>query len=297
MSILWVVLVIPLTVGLYLLVSYGDLQVLQKVKLRKQKNKINFFSAFSHIKPFQDLERRIEKSNIRFYIPYNPWIHLGLCLIMFFIAGSWMNRHTNMYLAFVFGAVAAIVPYIVLQLFSDIMGYRVRKMSVDFLNILRRFLVGGKGNDIFAAFKKASKYVLQPLKNYIEIFIYEYEHKVNPIQCFENLRDRLENNELKLYIDNLQICYVRGGDMIELTDTFISEIDKQNDDEDEENARDTLLSMGLYILLGLNFLVLYVLFNSSYKTAIFESLWGQVVFTFDMVVSFYIAYLTLERPN
>lgn len=208
-----------------------------------------------------------------------------------------MNQHMSLHIGIIFGAVAAIIPFILLQLFSDLMGYRVKRMSVDFLIILRRFLIGGKGGDIFQAFKKASRHVLQPLKNYVEIFVFEYEHKINPIQCFENLKDRIENSELKLYVDNLQICYVRGGDLVELTDTFIEEIDKQNDDEDEENAKDMLLSLGLYILLYVNFLILYILFNSSYKRAVFDTDWGQIVFILDMIVSFYIAYLTLEKVD
>lgn len=216
-------------------------------------------------------------------------------MALFLLASGWMSNHMNIYSSITFGLVVALIPYILLQLFSDLMGHKVKRMSVDFLTIMRRFLIGGKGADIFQAFKKASKYILQPLKNYVEIMIYEYEHKVNPVQCFDNMIERIEGGELKLYIENLKICYVRGGDVIELTDTFIEEIEKQNDDEDEENTKDLLLSMGLYLLLAVNFFILYILFNSSYKTAVFDSSWGQIVFILDLLVSFYIAYLTLEK--
>ncbi len=264
---------------------------------RREGNKPGYRNRIAVGRFFTDLEKRIERSNIRFYISYSAWLHLLLCLLLFLLAFSWMEKHMQPYVAIIFGALAALLPYILLQLFSDIMGYRVKRMSVDFLIIMRRFLVGGKGTDIFEAFKKASQYVLQPLKNYVELMAYEYEHKVNPIQCFDNLEDRLENSELKLYIENLKICYIRGGDVVELTDTFIEELDKQNDDDDEESAQDTLLSMGLYVLLAVNFFIVYILFNSSYKMAVFDSGWGQVVFTLDLLVSFYISYLTLEKIN
>ena len=269
----------------------------EQTSKRNDGERISFRYKVSAGKLFSDLEKRIEKSNIRFYISYNVWLHFLFCGVFLLIAVSWMTNHMNIYISVVFGAVTSIIPYILLQLFSDIMGYRVKRMSVDFLTIMRRFLVGGKGVDIFFAFKKASNYVLQPLKNYVEIMVYEYENRINPVQCLENMKDRIENAELKLYIENLKICYVRGGDVIELTDTFIEEIDKQNDDEDEENAQDMMLSMGLYVLLAVNFTILYILFNSSYKRAVFDTSWGQIVFILDLLVSFYIAYLTLEKVN
>ncbi len=265
-------------------------------KYKNQKNKKKQCNNAVD-KYFTNIELRIEKSNIRYYINYNPYIHLILCIICFVISANWINQHMNIYISIIFGAVVALTPYILLQLFSDLMSHRVKRMSVDFLIIMRKFLIGGKGGDIFEAFKKASKYVLQPLKNYIEILIYEYEHKANPVQCFENLKDRIENSDLKIYIENLKICYVKGGDVIELTDTFIEEIDKQNDDEDEENAKDKVLSMGLYVLLIFNLIILYILFNSDYKRTVFDSNWGQIVFVLDMIVSFYIAYLTLEKTE
>lgn len=267
----------------------------EQAQKRRDGNKANYRNIIAAGRFFADLEKRIERSNIRFYISYNAWLHLFLCLLLFLLAFSWMEMNMEPYVALIFGALAALLPYILLQLFSDIMGYKVKRMSVDFLIIMRRFLIGGKGADIFEAFKKAGKYVLQPLKNYVELMAYEYEHKVNPIQCFDNLKDRLENSELKLYIENLKICYIRGGDVVALTDTFIEELDRQNDDDDEESAQDTLLSMGLYMLLAVNFLIIYIIFNSSYKMAVFDSGWGQIVFTLDLLVSFYIAYLTLEK--
>lgn len=269
----------------------------EQTKKKNDGERIYFKYRLSAGRLFNDLEKRIEKSNIRFYISYNVWLHFMLCGIFFLVAVGWITKHMNLYISVVFGAVTAIIPYILLQLFSDIMGYRVKRMSVDFLIIMRRFLVGGKGIDIFQAFKKASNYVLQPLKNYVELMVYEYENRINPVQCLENMKDRIENAELKLYIENLKICYVRGGDVIELTDTFIEEIDKQNNDDDEENAEDMMLSMGLYVLLGVNFTILYMLFNSSYKRAVFDTSWGQIVFILDLLVSFYIAYLTLEKVN
>lgn len=298
----WMLIALLLTVGLFLIVNNINIKASYKVYIERLKRRgeglnWNLGYSLSASKAFYSIDKRIEKSNIRFFIPYNTWIHLSLCLLFFLMAGTWMNQYMSLYISIIFGGVAAIVPFIFLQLFSDMMGYRVKRMSVDFLIILRRFLIGGKGSDIFEAFSKASKYVLQPLKSYVELFVFEYKHKLNPIQCFENLKDRIESSELRIYIENLLICYVRGGDLVEITDTFIEEIERQNDDEDEENAKDMLLSLGLYILLAVNFLILYMLFNSSYKGAVFDSQWGQIVFILDMLVSFYIAYLTLEKVD
>ncbi|MFA5576303.1 MAG: hypothetical protein WCZ27_09695 [Tissierellaceae bacterium] len=135
----------------------------------------------------------------------------------------------------------------------------------------------------------------EPLKTYINILVFEHEHKVNPIQCLENFKSNIEVSELKIFIENLKISYIHGGDIVGLVDAFIEEISEQNDDEDEESTEDAILNIGLYILLLVNFVVIYFLINSSYRKSILEPVWGQAIFALDIIISIYIVVQSMLK--
>ncbi len=260
-------------------------------RFNKRSNSISINLFGKHI---SNIEKRIKRSNIRLYVKYNVWTHLFICTLSFLIGFSWMRSYMDVYISFVFGIGAFVLPFLFLQIFSDIMAYKIKRVAVDFLIIIKNFFVAGK-NDIFEAFRRCSRYVMQPLKNYIEIMLYEYDHKVNPIVALENFKEKIEFNELRLYIENLQACYIYGGDIVELTDVFIEEISSLNDDEETENTNDKMMNLGLYVIVAINYLAIYILINSSYKTVILGSIWGKIVFSLDILISIYIVYMTIDK--
>lgn len=236
----------------------------------------------------------IQRSNIRMYMTYNVWLHLALCLGLSIGAYSFISRYLGVVTSTSFAIVMLLIPYALLQLIADYTGMKEKKHAIDFLIILKNFFRAGK-NDIFDAFEKAAKYISQPLKSHIELMIYEYNHKINAVTCLKNFKQKLSTSELQLYIENLEICYVQGGDIVALTDTFINELSNLDEDDDKQDTEDRILNYGLYILLALNFTILSWIIGSVYKKQILDSLWGQMVFILDMVISMYIIYMTFER--
>lgn len=259
---------------------------IKRFRKRKRTSRIYINNILGN--KLEYIERLIQKSNIRIYMPYSVWSHLFICLIFLILGTIWMEQYMNIVVSIIFGFCLSTVPFLILRIVTDVVSYRVKRKSVDFLIILKNFYIAGKNQDIFESFKKAADYIGEPLKTYIKTMIYEYEHKINPVKCLENFKKNLEVLELKIFVENLIICYIHGGDIVELIDAFIEEISKQSDEDDEESAEDTILNMGLYMLLLINFVVMYFLINSSYRQSILEPLWGQIVFVLDIVISIYI---------
>lgn len=297
---IWKIIIVVLTfLGLLLTISNintkGISKEIKKVRQRANKEKNRIYYNKNIINILDYIERLIQRSNVRIYIPYSVGLHFFICFVFFILGAIWLGQYMSLIVSIIFGLGICIIPFLILKIITDILSYRIKRSSVDFLIILKNFFISSKNTDIFESFKKASEYIAEPLKTYINIMIYEYEHKINPVQCLENFKDNIEVSELKIFVENLKICYIHGGDIVGLIDAFIEEISNQNDDEDEESTEDSMLNMGLYILLLVNFIVIYFLINSSYRYSILEPVWGQIVFVLDILISIYIIIQSMNK--
>ncbi len=245
-------------------------------------------------KVFNYTEIMIQKSNIRMYMAYSIWSHFLICAVFCILAFRWVSQYLSFVVSLIFTVVILIVPYMILDIIGNLTSSREKKNAVNFLIIFKNFFLAGMG-DIFDAFERMIPFISEPLKSYVEVMVYEKKHKINAVTCLQNFKEKLGTHELKIFTENLSICYFQGGDTIGLTDTFIEEISKLDEDDDKQNTEDIMLSYGLYILLGFNYLLISILFRSSYKNEIFGSLWGQIVFIIDTFVCAYIMYMTLKK--
>ncbi|TAH62225.1 MAG: hypothetical protein EWM50_05565 [Gottschalkiaceae bacterium] len=291
--------ILLVSIGLFLVISNTDIKKVSKriedIKNRTKERRRNIRYSFDLNNKLNYIEKLIQKSNIRLYVHYSVWSHLFICTLFFILGITWMSQYLSFIVAVIFGFGLSTIPFLILKIITDVLSYRIKRNSVDFLIIIKNFFIASKNKDIFESFEKASKYIPEPLKTYIDIMIYEHRHKINPVQCLENLKDKIEVSELKLFIENLKICYIHGGDVIELIDAFIEEISEQNDDEDEESTEDSMLNIGLYLLLLINFVVIYMLINSGYRQFILDPIWGQIVFALDIVISIYIIIQSMDK--
>lgn len=269
---------------------------LESFKTGFNKGQMVVTSFLDGINIFEELrdytEYLIGRSGLCFY---NTWVHLFICTIAGIAAYRASINSVRFLPALSFAILVIVTPYAALKLIGDFMAERERKYGIDFLIILNNFLKSSAKHDIFEAFENVIPYVVQPIRRYVEEMIFEYKHKINPVTCLERLKDNINTPELRLYIDNISICYVQGGDMEGLTQAYIDEMSIINDDDDKEDAEDKMLNYGLYVLLGLNFAVVYWTLNGSYKLEILGNFIGQLIFTIDMAVSMYIIYMTLKK--
>ncbi|MGV8149593.1 MAG: hypothetical protein ACLKAL_11875 [Alkaliphilus sp.] len=267
--------------------SYGR-KVNERVKLNRSR---------AHYQGYlRKLETKIQRSNIRYFISfYSVWIHLMISFIFMVVIFVATNNILSLFVAVSVALGAFFLPLVLLQLLADVMKSKTKKVSLDFLITLKNFFITGEKQDIVYALKKTSKYVSEPLKTYLEIFSYEHEHRINPLMCLDNLILRIDVNELKMYLENLKICFSYGGDVVSLTDTFIDEISEMQNIEEQENTEDKILNIGLYLLLLLNFGVVFFVLNSGARIYFTENITGQIILVFNILISFLIIYTTTKE--
>lgn len=296
-SVLLVLTVLLLFIGFMLLVLFNDWG---SSVTRIKKSVLDRPKAFTVLMERVNLVYRVTEYTMELIqrtglALYNAWIHFTLCIIAGITAFYWVLDKISFLPALSFGIVVVFVPFAVLKLMGDVMAERERKYGIDFLIILGNFLRRSDKHDIFEAFESAAPYVVKPIKTYLENMTFDYKHKINPVTCLERFEKNLSTPELRLYIENIRICYVRGGDIEGLTQAYIDEMALLDDDEDQQNAEDQLLQYGLYMLLFLNFAVVLWTLKGVYKQEILGNLVGQIIFIMDMAISMYIIYMTLKR--
>lgn len=298
---LYVPLSILVSVGLFLVSISLDFKfVFEKVKKEMVKEQKLVLESMNNVKItkitqfIERTEQRIQMSNIRLYFSrYGVLLHYFICIITGLLAFKWISLYMNFFVSLLFSLLGLYFPFVILQLMKDVMNDRIKKHIVDFLTILKNFLVAT--GDIFIAFEKGKEFFIEPLKTYTGIMVYQYQHKTNPIKCINNFINKLQHRELQLFMENLKICYIHGGDIVGLIDEYIIEIGTLNDDSDKEDAEDQILKSVLYLMLVMNFGIIYGLLNSKYSLEITNTLYGNILFIIDIIISLYIGYGALDK--
>ncbi|MDK2920168.1 MAG: hypothetical protein PWQ37_2901 [Candidatus Petromonas sp.] len=209
-----------------------------------------------------------------------------------------LSLATNILVSTIFGLLGFMMPFLFLQILSEAMKEKIKKSSIDFLITFKNFLIILEKADIFDAFERTVEFLSEPLRSFVEIMVYERKkYKLNAIKCLNNFKEKLDNPDLHLFIENLKLCYIHGGDYIALTDEFIDEIGKINDIDDEENTEDMLLNMGLYFLLLINFGVIYFILHSKFKYEVLGNKLGSLIFILDFIIAIYIVIMTIKKPQ
>lgn len=296
----WIIIVFLLSITfmtLFFSVNISSISLNMKnslvtLKSRIDKN-IEENKAMKLGKIIEYTDNLIVKSNIKVYINYNVYLHFIVCVVLAIVLFNWMNGYMNVLISLAFSIIGLLLPYTLLQLIYSFTDYIIRKNSVDFLIILKNFFIST--GDIFVAIEQAKEYFpIEPLKTYLDIMIYEYKNKINPIRCIDGLIQKINNDEMRAFFENVKITYLNGSDMLLLIDTFINDINSINDDMDNENTEDKILSFGLYTLLIFNYLIIYALLNSRYRYEITNTVFGQAIFIVDIAISIYIIFMTLD---
>jgi len=122
-----------------------------KRRVKRRKNMVPSLALSSKL---NYVERLIQRSNIRVFLPYSVGGHLFICLLFFLLGFLSISHYMNIIVAIIFGIGLSILPFLILRIITDVISYRIKRMAVDFLIIFKNFLIAGKVTDIFEAFKK-----------------------------------------------------------------------------------------------------------------------------------------------
>lgn len=159
-------------------------------------------------------------------------INAASSLIFYLISVNTINIIYSNIIFLMFGF---IVPQIILKLIIILKGSKVDKMLIDFMNILINFL--SIKNDIVYAIENSVKYTNDPIKTFLEKFVFEVQHGVPPYIALVNLSKSIENEQFKFLCKALSLCNKTSGKYLQITskakDLYIKTYEKDLERKNE----------------------------------------------------------------
>ena len=183
-----------------------------------------------------------------------------------------------------------LVPQIFLKMIIILKGSKVDKMLIDFMNILINFL--SVKNDIVYAIENSVKYASDPIKTFLEKFVFEVQHGVPPYTALVNLGKSVENEQFKFLCKALSLCNKTSGKYLQITskakDLYIKTYEKDLERKNEA-LKSSFGLIGMVIIAAITLYLLKII-NPNLFIQLKESHFGQFLVSY-VVLSLLIVIL------
>ena len=150
------------------------------------------------------------------------------------------------------------LPFAILKLLAEYKEAKIEKVFLNFLLQLKNYTK--INNDIVAAMKEVK--TIEPLQSYIRKFLIEIDSGIRFEKAIENFKEKINIKQIKMFLTNIEHCYLYGGNFSTLIDRsyeMISEIQNEKSKRAEETKSARIV---LFILMFLDVLV-YISFIKS----------------------------------
>lgn len=232
------------------------------------------------------LEKTINSSNIKKYIPWLNIYFFLLTVILFFGAAFYITlKITHTYITSLFVAmIIGFLPKGFLEFATVINEKKLRKEYLGFLNVYYGFF--NLSGDVVGAFRKSANYTGEPLKSFINSMVYRYDRSnIDFIQCLDFLAENIKDREFLKFIKFTKLYLIYGGDYEKALEKLIEQARKL------ENARISLTStaiVGIFVIVIFSMLdiaSLLMVYLNNLDVAVFlrTSTMGQILVLFNLI--------------
>ena len=264
--------------------------------LKNQMKNIQYSSKRKNIKYIENMNLLIEQSGINIKFKFvNAFLVVVISLILGFIFFFFSKKYMEvLFPSIILGVIGFQIPSIILNIMVSINSDKITKKLVDFINLLKNFCM--IKNDISSAIAGSSEYLKEPLKNICETYTYEVKHGIAPYDALENAKEKIDNNQYKLLIKNLQICSKHSNEFLKVlknSEGLILRFSK------EQNLRKKEIKKGIGGILMLLFISMIIFFmltkiNENLLFLLKTTLIGKIIVSI-IVFSYLIAILVCKK--
>lgn len=268
--------------------EYQKKQIVNKI-LRRERIKKKAYKSL-----FYRLELIIEKSGIQKYVFFiNPTIFIIICIIsaiVFFIIFAYFFGIASVGL--IISLPGFFVPIILLEIMARKREEEIEKVLADYLLLLKNST--RIHNDIIEAFRNVQDRCMEPLKTFTRQLITEISSGISVEAALSNFRDKVSMKKFKLFLINVQYCYLYGGDFTELLDKtqkLIADIQK------EKRVRIRETRSARVVIFLLIFLDVYLYFNfimtePDYLSIMKNTFYGQLILNANFLSIWFLLWLS-----
>lgn len=186
--------------------------------------------------------------------------------------------------ALLIGVVGYRLPQFILNLLVEKQGLVVDKSLVIFINTMINFC--GFKNDIVYAIENSIPFVRGSIKDYCTKFVYEVHYGIPPQEALENFREKIDNNQFKQMIKNLQLCARYSNRYLEVLSGSKDLILKYNKEHSKKRKEAKVGRISMLILVSVCLFIFFILtsMNVTLVNTLKTTIIGKVIITYVVAV-------------
>jgi len=245
----------------------------EKNKKIKLKEKLNVFHKINVLIDRCELKRGIIMN------PINLIIIGVLCVnIAYMIAFQFFGI---ILLSLIISFPFVFLPFIVMTYIAEKKEQKVEKVFLNFLLQLKNHTQ--INNDIILAMKEVK--TVEPLDGYVKKFLIEVANGIKFEKAIENFKEKINIDQIKMFLANIQHCYLYGGNFSELISKsykIIGEIQEEKNRRQEE-TRSARLVLIILIILDVIVYISYIKSNMENYYIMQKSVVGNLILYWNFI--------------
>ena len=275
----------------------------KKYEIRRIQEEAKFLyeGATKDKKLIEKLDGLLQKSRIRSVFRFLTseiliMATIALATVVSIIIYLFSNSMILSIAAFIFIGFAVILIF---KSMANISFNKIDKQQLSYTNILKNLSVSN--NDIVSIFEKSIPYADEPIKGYVEQFVFECKKGISLEKAFKNLEDKIENGRFKQLLKNLLIASKHDGNYGKvLNESRI--IFKHYYAEKERRKKEVnsgRLGITLIVVIGIVVFKLLESFTGNIFVMLNQTSVGNVLLVYFLIVFIYAIYkfVNLDRLN
>ncbi len=285
----------------YLNKILDDVNKIYNERQKQREAKFLYEGATNDKKFIDKIDELVERARIKTIFPsITSEILIASTLVLALVSAFLLNKYYGFWLytvatfAFVIFIVVLILKYLEKRTFN-----KVDKQLLVYINTLKNLC--SSNNDIVVIIEKSIPYVEEPIREYLEQFVFECRKGIPVYKAFRNLEDKVENKRFKQLIKNLAICSKHEANYEKIIKK--SKVILKHYFEEKERRKKAINSGRSVIVItfaiGLFTFNILESFSGNLLDTLKTTLVGNVLLGYFLIVLIYATYkfITLDKLN
>ena len=260
------------------------LKYYEKNKKVKLKEKLNYFHKINIL---------IDRCELKRGIIINPISIIAIGILCVNIAYVISFRFFGIILlSFIISLPFFYLPFVILSFIAEHKEQKIEKVFLNFLLQLKNHTQ--ISNDIVIAMKEVK--TVEPLNSYVKKFLIEISNGIKFEKAIENFKEKIKVGQIKMFLTNVEHCYLYGGNFSELIDKsykIISDIQNEKIRRQEETKSARIV---LFVLIFLDVLVYvsYIQANVENYVIMQKNILGNMILYWNFISIWLLVLLSIK---
>lgn len=267
----------------------------------EQEAKLLYEGATDEKTIIENIDLLIQRSRIQLVFPF---LTSELLMLITLLAAIFVSVTVFIYSKFLIVAIFAFIVVIAvavisLQFMARNTFNKIDKVQLGYASVLKNLSISN--SDIVVIFEKSIPYAPEPLKSYVEQFVFECKKGIPIRKAFRNFEGKIENKRFKQLIKNLDIASRHDANYAKVLDE--SRIIFKHYFAEKERRKKAVASgragIVLVIVVGCVVFKLLEAFTGDILTKLRESPAGNTLLFYFLLVFIYAIYkfVALDKLN